>query len=281
MTPLEVTGLNKAYPAFRLTDVSFALEKGKITGFIGRNGAGKSTTIKSLFNLVHPDSGETRFFGLDYEGHEREIKQRVGYVSGAFAYYGKKKLRAITSVTKAFYSNWDDAAYKDCLHRFALDENKTPEQLSAGMKVKYALALALSHGAELLILDEPTSGLDPVSREDLLELFLDLCYAGKTIFFSTHITSDLDKCADRIVYIQNGRIVADDTLEGFVNAYRLVQTDPKKFTQEQTEKLIGPRRAKHGVTALIRAQDADSFARPSEKADLEQIMVHLEKEEAE
>ena len=281
MTPLEVTGLNKAYPAFRLTDVSFALEKGKITGFIGRNGAGKSTTIKSLFHLVHPDSGETRFFGLDYEGHEREIKQRVGYVSGAFAYYGKKKLRAITSVTKAFYSNWDDAAYKDCLHRFALDENKTPEQLSAGMKVKYALALALSHGAELLILDEPTSGLDPVSREDLLELFLDLCDAGKTIFFSTHITSDLDKCADRIVYIQNGRIVADDTLEGFVNAYRLVQTDPKKLTQEQTEKLIGPRRAKHGVTALIRAQDADSFARPSETADLEQIMVHLEKEEAE
>ncbi|MGN0477837.1 MAG: ABC transporter ATP-binding protein [Hominenteromicrobium sp.] len=281
MTPLCVTNLNKTYPAFRLVDVSFTLEAGKITGFIGRNGAGKSTTIKSLFNLVHPDSGEIRFFGLEYEGHEREIKQRVGYVSGAFAYYGKKKLRTITSVTKAFYPNWDDAAYADCMRRFSLDENKTPEQLSAGMKVKYALTLALSHGAELLVLDEPTSGLDPVSREDLLELFLDLCDAGKTIFFSTHITSDLDKCADRILYIRDGRIAADDTLAHFVDAYRLVEADPRRLRPEQKTLLIGPRRAKHGITALIRAQDADSTALPSAKADLEQIMVHLEKEDAE
>ena len=281
MKPLEVIGLNKAYPAFQLADVSFTLEEGKITGFIGRNGAGKSTTIKSLFRLVHPDDGEIRFFGLDYAGHEREIKQRVGYVSGAFAYYGKKKLRTITSVTKAFYPNWDDAAYKACLRRFALDENKTPEQLSAGMKVKYALALALSHGAELLILDEPTSGLDPVSREDLLELFLRLCDEGKTLFFSTHITSDLDKCADHIVYIQNGRIAADAALDDFVNAYRLVRVEPETCSGEQAGKLIGLRRAKHGATALVRAEDAESLALPYEKADLEQIMVHLEKGEAE
>lgn len=280
MTPLSVTGLSKTYPAFRLTDVSFALEEGKITGFIGRNGAGKSTTIKSLFNFVHPDSGSVRFFDLDFAGHEREIKRRIGYVSGAFAFYGKKKLRAITQVTRPFYPNWDDAAYQGYLRRFSLDENKTPEQLSAGMKVKYALTLALSHGAELLVLDEPTSGLDPVSREDLLEVFLDLCDAGKTIFFSTHITSDLEKCADNILYIQNGRIAAYDTLAGFVEQYRLVQIGGEALSAEQGAVLIGSRRAKNGRTALIRTEDAGKIALPSEKTDLECIMVHLEKEES-
>ena len=276
-----MTKILKNYPGFRLDQISFELQPGKITGFIGRNGAGKSTTLKSLLNFVHPDSGEVCFFGLDFAGHEKEIKERIGYVSGAFTYYGKKKLRTISAVTKGFYTNWDEAAYRSYMKRFSLDENKTPEALSAGMKVKYALTLALSHGAELLILDEPTSGLDPVSREDLLEIFLDLCDEGKTILFSTHITSDLEKCADHILYIQNGRLAADMPIRDFVEVYRLVKFKPGACTAEQESLLIGIRRSKEGCTALVRREDAQRIGMPSLETDLESVMVHLEKEEAE
>ena len=161
---LEIRGLCKDYPAFHLKDVSFSLERGRIMGFIGRNGAGKTTTLKSALNIVHPAAGELKYFGLDFAENELEIKRRIAFVSGGANYYPNKKLAAITAVTRSFYEHWDEAAYRRYLKLFNLDESKTPKALSAGMQVKYALALALSHGAELLILDEPTSGLDPVSR---------------------------------------------------------------------------------------------------------------------
>jgi ABC-type histidine transport system ATPase subunit len=141
-----------------------------------------------------------------------EIKEKIGFVSAGMTYYTRKKLKAITAVTKTFYPAWDDEAYRQYMSAFGLDEEKTPAELSNGMKIKYALALALSHGAELLILDEPTSGLDPVSREELVEVFLRLKDEGKTVFFSTHITSDLEKCADRILFLQRGELKADDDL---------------------------------------------------------------------
>ncbi len=173
-TVLEVRELVKTYPGFRLDALSFSLEKGKITGFIGRNGAGKTTTLHSLLSFLSPDSGEIRFWGQDIREHELEIKQRVGFVSAGMSFYNRKKLRVITGVVSSFYPAWDAKAYQNYLRLFALDEDKTPEKLSNGMKIKYMLALAMSHGARLLILDEPTSGLDPISREELLEVFLDL-----------------------------------------------------------------------------------------------------------
>ena len=168
-SPLTVQGLCKNYPAFRLENVSFSLTPGTITGFIGRNGAGKTTTINSILSFIHPDAGEISFFGLEYPEHDREIKKGIGFVSAGMTYYTRKKLKEITGVTKTFYPDWDDGAYRKWLDSFGLDEEKTPAELSNGMKIKYALALALSHGAELLILDEPTSGLDPVSREELVD----------------------------------------------------------------------------------------------------------------
>lgn len=274
-----MTNLSKNYPGFRLDRISFELRPRAITGFIGRNGAGKSTTLKSLLNFVHPDGGEVDFFGLKYSDHEQEIKARIGYVAGAFDYYGKKKISRITSVVRGFYPNWDEAAYRGYMKRFSLDENKTPETLSAGMKVKYALTLALSHGAELLILDEPTSGLDPVSREDLLEIFLELCDEGKTILFSTHITSDLEKCADHILYIRSGKLVADQAIGEFADAWRVVEFMPESITAEQEKLLTGVRRSKAGCTALVCAEDAARLGLPVQKTDLETVMVHLEKEE--
>jgi len=215
-TILEVAGLRKQYPKFLLDGVSFAVERGSIMGFIGRNGAGKTTTLKSILNIVHPDAGMIRYFGLDLAGHEGEIKRRIGYAGGAVDYYKRKKLRDIVAVTRRFYPNWDEAAYRKYMEAFALDEDKTPGQLSEGMRVKLNLTLALSHRAELLLLDEPTSGLDPVSREELLDVFLYLREQGVAVLFSTHITSDLEKCADHITYIAKGRLIAAEPMEDFL-----------------------------------------------------------------
>ena len=280
MNVLEIEGLCKRYPAFALENVSFHVGAGRICGFIGRNGAGKSTTLGSLTGLVHPDAGAVRFFGLNARENETAVKRRIGYVASGVNYYPNKKLRTITRVTRMFYDGWDDAAYARYMRLFNLDENKTPAQLSAGMKVKYALALALSHRAELLILDEPTSGLDPVSRDELLDVFMQLSREGKAILFSTHITSDLDKCADDIVYIRQGKILAEDTIEDFVQAWRLVQiADETALSARQRAALVGAKPAKHGLTALARAEDAALFETAA-PATLEEIIIHLEKEDA-
>lgn len=213
---LEVKGLCKEYPKFRLQNVSFQVEQGTIMGFIGRNGAGKTTTLKSILNLVHPTSGEIRYFGLDLTEHEQEIKRRIGYAGGAVDYFKKKKIADIVAVTRTFYPTWNEKDYRKCMDFFDLDQDKTPSELSEGMKIKFSLTLALSHGAELLILDEPTSGLDPVSREELLKVFRYLANEGVSVLFSTHITSDLDKCANSITYIRNGKIVASETMADFL-----------------------------------------------------------------
>ena len=276
-TILEVKDLVKIYPGFTLDHVSFSLEEGKITGFIGRNGAGKTTTLHSLLSFLAPDGGEIRFWGKDIRESELEIKQRIGFVSAGMSFYSKQKLRKITAITRSFYANWDEAVYRSYLALFALDEEKTPEKLSNGMKIKYMLALALSHGADLLILDEPTSGLDPVSREELLEIFLQLSDQGKTILFSTHITSDLDKTADNILYIAGGKLKAESSLEDFIQSYRLAEY-AKDDPLADSPLLIGARRTKDGFSALIRAEDAERLSLPTQKVNLEEIMVHLEKE---
>lgn len=278
MNALEVKNLCKTYPGFALRDVSFSLQAGTIMGFIGRNGAGKTTTLKSLLNFVHPDSGSVTFFGLPFPEEEYAIKSRIGFVSGGADFYSKKKLRQITEATRRFYPNWDERAYRGYLERFSLDERKTPDALSAGMRVKYALALALSHHAELLLLDEPTSGLDPVSREDLLEEFLALSEEGVAILFSTHITSDLEKCADDITYIQKGAVLSSEPMDAFLARYRLLELEKDQVTPALQPVLIGCRRSKNGISALVTTGDAERLGLPAAAADMESIMVHLEKE---
>lgn len=162
MQILKLDGLCKQYPAFRLENVSFSMEAGTIMGLIGRNGAGKTTTLKSMLHLVHPDAGTVTICGLDMDKDEREIRSRIGFVSGGASYYQRKRLRELTDVTKRFYPGWDDGRYARLVRQFSLDESKRICELSEGMKVKYQLAAAMSHRAELLILDEPTSGLDHV-----------------------------------------------------------------------------------------------------------------------
>ena len=220
MDIVTIDSLTKRYPGLTLDVASFSLSAGRIAGFIGRNGAGTTTTIKSMLNLIHPDSGRICYFGMPLIGNEAEIKTRIGYSTGTISWYPRKKIRTIRDVTKRFYDSWDDATYERYLHLFALDEDKTPLELSEGMKVKCNLLFALSHGAEALILDEPTSGLDPFSRDELLELFEQIRREGVAVFFSTHIISDIEKCADDIIYISKGRIVAACPKEEFADRYQ-------------------------------------------------------------
>jgi ABC-2 type transport system ATP-binding protein len=279
MDILSVQNLNKKYKKFELENISFTLEKGYIMGFIGRNGAGKTTTLKAMLNLVHADSGTVSFLGKDFFTNEIACKQKIGFMLGGIFYYPKQKLRAITDVVKRFYDKWDDMAYESYLKRFDLDPNKKVDELSAGMKVKYALTLALSHHAQLLILDEPTSGLDPVSRDDMLELFQELIEDGeKSILFSTQITSDLEKCADFITYIKNGKIIASTEKDEFLNCYKVVQGTNEQFTEELRQKLIGYKKNSFGFSALVRAQTLlDDTNLEVSAADIESIMIYFEK----
>ncbi|MBO2516490.1 MAG: ABC transporter ATP-binding protein [Clostridiales bacterium] len=209
MSIVTVRNLTKTYPAFKLDSVSFSLREGRIAGFIGRNGAGKTTSIKSMLNLVRPDSGEIIYFDMPLKDNEAQIKSRIGYSTGTVNWYPRKKIRDIVNVEKRFFPDtWDEGSFRKYMTMFSLDEDKTPLELSEGMKVKCNLMLALSHRAELLMLDEPTSGLDPFSRDELLEVFTELKRQGVAVFFSTHIISDLEKCADDIIYISGGRIAA-------------------------------------------------------------------------
>lgn len=275
MSVLEVNGLKKSYGEFSL-DVSFSLESGKVTGFIGRNGAGKTTTIKSLLNLVHADSGEIKFFDKPFADAELDIKSRLGVVLGGVNYYPQKQLRTVASVVSRFYPEWDNKLYEKYMHLFSLDECKRISELSAGMKVKFSLALALSHGAQLLILDEPTSGLDPVSRDEILDIFISLSQdEGKTVFCSTHITSDLDRCADNVIYLKSGRIVENSSVEDLLKKYSVVNF--KNDSVPQDIKLIGIRREKDGVSALV--ENAALTRQLEHKpANLDDIMVHIERE---
>lgn len=228
---LTVRNLCKNYPAFELHDVSFSIRASSIMGLIGRNGAGKTTTIKSILRLVRPDGGSVEFLGQPVDDDAAALRREAGYVSGDLCYYPRKRLSQLTAVTRSFYSAWDSARYEALLRRFSLDDSKRVCELSAGMKVKYQLACALSHGAKLLILDEPTSGLDPVSRDDLLDLLRSLCEQdGVSILFSTHITSDLDACADDVTYLQNGTVAhLPDSPHRGKSSQVLKQRLPRRF----------------------------------------------------
>ncbi|OMF96935.1 ABC transporter ATP-binding protein [Paenibacillus sp. FSL R7-0337] len=280
MLALDVRHLNKKYSNFQLKDVSFQLEQGYIMGFIGVNGAGKTTTIKSILNMIQMDSGEIHILGKNIAEHEMELKQDIGCAFGDINFYTRSRIKTLTGITKKFYKNWNDDTYYKYLKRFKLDENKKIAELSTGMKVKYSLTLALSHGAKLLILDEPTSGLDPVSRDDLLDLFQELIMGGEiSILFSTHITSDLERCADYITFIEQGQIVASSEKNEFKESYRLLNGSESRLN-EVKGKLISYKINSFGFTGLIHTRDLDpawtfSTAIPT----LDDIMIYFAKKE--
>ena len=279
MEILTVRNLCKHYPAFELHDVSFSIRASSIMGLIGRNGAGKTTTIKSILRLVRPDGGSVEFLGQPVDDDAAALRREAGYVSGDLCYYPRKRLSQLTAVTRSFYSAWDSARYEALLRRFSLDDSKRVCELSAGMKVKYQLACALSHGAKLLILDEPTSGLDPVSRDDLLDLLRSLCEQdGVSILFSTHITSDLDACADDVTYLQNGTVAQSVSLAGFTAPWKKL-TGPETALAPALRGALRGLRVHRGEFEALYPSDLPCPAGCREElADLQTVMVYLDRE---
>ena len=276
---LSIVGLNKKYPTFSLKNVSFVVKPGEIMGFIGRNGAGKTTTLKSIMNLIQYESGSISAFGKDMTEFELENKQRIGFALSELNYYPNKTIRQLMNVTKRFYKNFDEQKFNEVCKIFNLNMDKKLEELSSGMKVKYSVAVALSHKAELLILDEPTSGLDPVSREEILDIFREIVKSKeRAVLFSTHITSDLDKCASNITYIHNGEILYAGTKREFIDGYLYVKDTTKN--KELEKEYISYKELDDYTEGLISVDKKEVFlakgVEPKEP-DLEQIMVYLER----
>ena len=276
---LKIENVNKNYPTFSLKNVSFSIKPGQIMGFIGRNGAGKTTTLKCIMNLIHYESGNIFAFDKDMRAYELENKQRIGFALSELNYYPNKTIRQLMNVTKRFYKNFDEQKFNEACKLFNLDVDKKLEQLSSGMKVKYSVAVALSHHAELLILDEPTSGLDPVSRDEILDIFRQIVKKeNRAILFSTHITSDLDKCASDITYIHNGEIIYTGSKKDFINSYLFIKD--KTNNKRLLDHYISYKELDDRIEGLISLKDKEYFISQGldvREPDLEEIMIYLER----
>lgn len=274
---LEINGLVKRYPAFSLDSVSFSLPEGCVTGFIGANGAGKTTTIRSILNLAHKDAGTIKIFGLDAEEYEKEIKDRIGIIMDGSYFYNDLSMRDMKSIIAPAYSKWSDADYQSYMDKFDLDPKQKISTLSSGMRMKYALVLALSHQAELLIMDEPTSGLDPLVRSQFLEIIKEyMKNGGNGVFFSTHITSDLDKIADMLILINGGKIIFQRNKDDLLDTFRTVKGNTTALNDQNKKLIRGLRVSAFGFTGITDQVPEIKKEMPDvllEKATIEDIML--------
>ena len=274
---LEVKGLVKKYPKFTLDHVSFSLPEGCVTGFIGANGAGKTTTIKSILGLAHNDAGSIRIFGLDAEEHLQEIKDRIGIVMDDSYFYNDLSMKEMKSILAPAYSRWSDEDYQTWMDKFELDPAQKIATLSSGMKMKFALVLALSHQAELLIMDEPTSGLDPLARNQFLDIVMDyMRNGGKGVFFSTHITTDLEKIADMLILINEGKIIFERSKDELLDTFRIVKGNGE-WLNDQNRPLIKNLKVSpygfSGITDHVAEVKKELPEAVFEKAMIEDIMI--------
>ncbi|MCL2316237.1 MAG: ABC transporter ATP-binding protein [Actinomycetia bacterium] len=278
---LEVIGLRKRYRDFRLDSVSFSLPAGYIMGFVGQNGAGKTTTIRCILNMAVPDGGEIKVFGLDNRADELAVKQEVAVVFDEIFFVDSWRASDVQNAIQGFYTRWDRARFARYLSDFDLPPDKRVRELSRGMKMKLMLAVAMSHGAKLLILDEPTSGLDPVARGELLDILRDYIADGtKSVFFSTHITSDLERIADYITLIDAGHIFYTGTKDGLLEHFRIVKGSAVDLTEPLRRAIIGFSQASTGFTGLIRTDDLRGApaALVTEAPTIDEILIHISKD---
>lgn len=249
---IEIQKLCKSYKGFSLNNISFSLPMGYIMGFVGQNGAGKTTTIRLILNMINRDGGEIKIFGLDNVQDEQKIKQDIAVVFDDIYFVDSWKVREVERAIKGFYSNWSSKLFNQYISNFNLLMDKKVKELSRGMKMKLMLAVALSHEAKLLIFDEPTSGLDPVARNELLEILSKYIADGeKSILFSTHITSDLEKIADYITLIDHGNIFYTGTKDDLLESFCIVRGGPHDLTESLKKKIIGLTTNIAGFAGLI------------------------------
>ncbi|MDP7014765.1 MAG: ABC transporter ATP-binding protein [Pirellulaceae bacterium] len=281
---LQLDSVCKTYKGFALRNVSFELPRGYIMGLIGANGAGKTTILKLILNLIRRDSGRITVFGKDNLQDEVEVKRNIGFVHDVPRFYDDAKLKDIGRAVAPFYPNWDRARFDTLVGEFGLPMRKKFKTLSTGMKTQFALSLALSHDAELILMDEPTSGLDPIVRRELLDKLRDILQdEQKAIVFSTHITSDLERIADYITCVHEGQILFCSPREEILEQWGVVRADEGVLSGDIQPLLRGVRHGAHGCEALTNDVEAARAMLPSdaviETASLDDIVVLLQSEE--
>ena len=257
---LELKNVSKSFQGFELDNISLTLPKGFIMGLVGPNGAGKTTTIQLILNMLEKKSGEILIFGKDNVIHEQDIKPEIGVVFDSMFYVDSWTVQDTGKAISIFYDNWQHDIFNDMINRFGLPKNKRISELSRGMQMKLMLACAFSHDAKLLILDEPTSGLDPLTRDEFLEILQDYIRDGqRSVLFSTHITTDLERVADYITLINRGNMIFTGSMEDLLSSYRLIKGKPCDLTADLEKNIFGLRKTDMGFEGLITANAAVQY----------------------
>lgn len=275
---IVINGLTKKYDGFTLDNVSFSVPRGSIMGFIGQNGAGKTTTIKALLNVFKPDSGSIEMLGMDNRAHEYEIKQHIAAVFDEMPFHESFTADMLAVMFRGLYKTWDDNAYNAYLDRFGLPRRKKLGKFSKGMKMKLQIAAALSHGARLLIMDEATTGLDPVVRNEILDIFREYLQDDEnSILMSSHITSDLEKIADCVTFIDRGKILLTGCKDEILETHGIIKCGKNDFAAIAREDFVSARTNDFGAEVMVCDRAAAKKKYPGlliEKADLEEIMLY-------
>ncbi|MFP7471047.1 ABC transporter ATP-binding protein [Niallia taxi] len=280
---LELNKVSKNLMDFSLQEISFTLNKGTIMGFVGPNGAGKSTTIRCIMDLIHIDSGSIKLFEIDTSKELKKLKQRIGFVYDQDVYFEDLSVKKNKNIISRFYEHWNDDIFHQYIHEFGVPLKKSVKHLSKGTKMKFALAIALSHHAELIIMDEPTTGLDPVFRKELLDILLKVIQDTDTsIFFSTHITTDLEQVADYITFILDGKIIFCKKTNELLEKYSLIN-GPKKLTElVKSANPISLKETELAFQAFFESKEINKFKLNTEltiqKPTLEEIIYYLVKQ---
>ena len=278
MNAIEIKGLEKRYDGFQLGSFDLTLPSGCIMGLVGENGAGKSTTIKLIMNAIGRDAGEISVLGVDNRSAEfRDVKEDIGVVLDEAYFPEVMSARNVGKVMALTYKNWDAAAFEGYLKKFSLAPDKIFKDYSRGMRMKLAIAAALSHGAKLLILDEATSGLDPMARDELLDIFNDFTRDENcSILLSSHIVSDLEKICDYIAFLHKGRLVLCEEKDRLLEEYVLIRLPEERLKELPEESVISRRASGYGTEALV-LRGGIPAAIPTEHTSLEDIILFLAK----
>ncbi len=276
--------IDKQFEEFSLSGLSFNVKKGYITGLIGPNGSGKTTTIRLIMDLLKADKGSIEIFAEELEGNEEKIKERIGFVYPENSLYPHLSIKQTAQVVSAFYKKWDETLFSYYIDLFELPLKKKVSQLSTGMKMKLSLSIALSHHADLIILDEPTSGLDPIVRSEVLEILYDYIQdEEKTVLFSSHIITDLEKIADYILFLNKGKLVYNQSKEDLLEQFKLVKGPSGLLDPELKELFVYLKETDNGFQGISKEHQAlkELFGNKIliEPASLEDIMVYTVKGE--
>lgn len=282
MNLLEVKSIEKKYKSFTLGPIDLALPQGTILGLIGRNGSGKTTTLKAILNMINLESGSISVFGMDHRENEQEIKQRIGFVPDECSLPPTLNAGQVEKFLSPLFPQWDSAWFGELAERFSIPMNQKIKEFSKGMKMKLMLACALAHRPDLLILDEATSGLDPVVRNEILDLLREYLMDGERgIILSSHITSDLEKTADYIAFIDQGKIRLSMCMDDIQNDYGIVKCSRADLERLDDSIIIARDSGAFGSSALVRDRRAAHELLPgavTERASLDDIMLYLTKE---